>query len=93
MSDEAEPEVDELARFEPFVRAVIDAWTEKGVVEVAPGKHDELVEELKHCAGDAENPYKMLKALAKQIEVSEQVEEYYASREELMDMIRDLANG
>jgi hypothetical protein len=92
MTDEQEP-VDELARFEPFVNAVIDTWTSKGVVEVAEDKRDELVEELKHAAGDAETPYKMLKALAKQVEASECVEEYYASREELIDLIRDLASG
>lgn len=85
--------MDELERFEPFVNAVIEAWTSKGVVEIVEDKRPELVEELKHAAGDAASPYKMLKALAKQVEVSECVEEYYASREELIDLIRDLANG
>jgi len=97
MSDDLESEEelrgDELARFEPFVNAVIDTWMSKGVVEIDEARRPELVEELKMCAGDAASPYKMLKALAKQIEVSECVEEYYASREELIDLIRNLADG
>jgi len=86
-------ENDELARFEPFVRKVIETWTEKGSVEVEAEKVDLFVEELKHCAGEAESPYKMLKAMAKQVEVSECVEEYYASREELIDLVRGFMDG
>lgn len=83
---------DELSHFDPFVRAVIEKWTSEGVVELDPEQMEDFVLELKHRAAEAESPYRMLKALAKQVEVSDCVEEYYASREELIDLIRDLAD-
>ena len=97
MTDDSDSETptsegSEIARFEPFARAVLETWTKKGAVEVDGANEEQFVADLMRRAADAETPYKMLKALAKEVENSEYVEEYYASREELIDMIRSLAN-
>ena len=88
-----ELENDELAHFDPLVRKVVQTWVEAGKVEVEAENMERFIAELKHEAGEAESPYKMLKALAKQVEVSEQVEEYYASREQLMDLVKPFVDA
>jgi len=88
-----DPETDELAAFDPLVQQVVRTWIDAEKIEVEPENMERFIAELKHEAGEAESPRKMLRALAKQVEVSEQVEEYYASREQLMDLVRELVDA